>query len=89
MSVCLSAALFYASAAFFSFLSFFYTVGFPGWGISPCQGRYLLVGQHRHRVSFFFNFYSGGGVNWVHSALRPPEGLLCQPRVIMMENLVE
>jgi hypothetical protein len=28
--------------------------------------------------------------NWVHSALRPPIGLLCQPRVIMiMENLVE
>jgi hypothetical protein len=28
--------------------------------------------------------------NWVHSALRPPIGLLGQPRVIiMMENLVE
>jgi hypothetical protein len=28
--------------------------------------------------------------NWIHSALRPPLGLLCQPRVIMlMENLVE
>jgi hypothetical protein len=28
--------------------------------------------------------------NWVHSALRPPIGLLCQPRVIMMmEILVE
>jgi hypothetical protein len=28
--------------------------------------------------------------NWVHSALRPPVGLLCQPRVIMiMEKLVE
>jgi hypothetical protein len=28
--------------------------------------------------------------NWVHSALRPPIGLLCQPRVIMtMERLVE
>jgi hypothetical protein len=22
--------------------------------------------------------------NWVHSALQPPIGLLCQPRVIMM-----
>jgi hypothetical protein len=34
----------------------------------------------------------GGGVesNWVHSALRPLNGLLCQPRVIMMmEKLVE
>jgi hypothetical protein len=31
-----------------------------------------------------------GGVNWVHSALRPLRGLLCQPRVIMMmEYLVE
>jgi hypothetical protein len=28
--------------------------------------------------------------NWVHSALRPPIGLLSQPRVIMMmEKLVE
>jgi hypothetical protein len=28
--------------------------------------------------------------NWVHSALRPPIGLLCQPRVIIiMEKLVE
>jgi hypothetical protein len=34
----------------------------------------------------------GGGVesNWVHTALRPPVGLLCQPRVIMMtEKSVE
>jgi hypothetical protein len=38
----------------------------------------------------FFSWYGGGGVNWVHSALRPLIGLLCQPRVIMMtENLVE
>jgi hypothetical protein len=30
------------------------------------------------------------GSNWVHSALRPPIGLLCQPRVIMMmEKLVQ
>jgi hypothetical protein len=28
--------------------------------------------------------------NWVHSAMRPLTGLLCQPRVIMtMEKLVE
>jgi hypothetical protein len=28
--------------------------------------------------------------NWVHSTLRPLNGLLCQPRVIMMmEKLVE
>jgi hypothetical protein len=32
-----------------------------------------------------FNWYSGGvESNWVHSALRPPIDLLCQPRVIMM-----
>jgi hypothetical protein len=34
----------------------------------------------------------GGGVesNWIHSALWPVIGLLCQPRVIMMmEKLVE
>jgi hypothetical protein len=40
----------------------------------------------------FFNCYSGGRVesNWVHSALRPAIGLLCQPQVIvMMEKLVE
>jgi hypothetical protein len=42
---------------------------------------------------FIINWYSGGGgaeSNWVHSALRPLIGLLCQPRVIMMmEKLVE
>jgi hypothetical protein len=40
---------------------------------------------------YFLNWYSGGvESNWVHSALRPPIGLLCQPRVIMiMEKLVE
>jgi hypothetical protein len=27
--------------------------------------------------------------NWVHSALQPLIGLLCQPRVITMEKLVE
>jgi hypothetical protein len=38
---------------------------------------------------FFFNLHSGGGIK-VHSILRPLNGLLCQPRVIMiMENSVE
>jgi hypothetical protein len=44
-----------------------------------------------HR-NVFFLIGMGGGVesNWVHSALRPPIGLLYQPRVIMMmEKLVE
>jgi hypothetical protein len=33
----------------------------------------------------------GGGVesSWVHSALRPPIGRICQPRVIMIKGLVE
>jgi hypothetical protein len=36
---------------------------------------------------FFFKLVES---NWVHSALRPPIGLLCQPRVIMMiRKLVE
>jgi hypothetical protein len=43
--------------------------------------------------NFFFLFFIGVvGVEtgWVHLALRPPIGLLCQPRVIMMmEKLVE
>jgi hypothetical protein len=41
---------------------------------------------------FLIGIVGGGGVesNWVHSALRPPIGLLCQPRMItMMEKLVE
>jgi hypothetical protein len=39
---------------------------------------------------FFLIGIVGGGVNWVHSALRRLISLLCQPRVIMiMENLVE
>jgi hypothetical protein len=44
-------------------------------------------------MSFSFLIWIvGGGVesNWLHSALRPQIGLLCQPRVIMMmEKLVE
>jgi hypothetical protein len=41
--------------------------------------------------TIFFNCCSGGVESiWVHSALWPPIGLLCQPRVIMMmEKLVE
>jgi hypothetical protein len=39
---------------------------------------------------FFLIGIVGVESNWVHSALRPPIGLLCQPRAIMvMENLVE
>jgi hypothetical protein len=39
----------------------------------------------------FFNWYNKGmESNWVHAAPRPPIGLLCQPRVIMvMEKFVE
>jgi hypothetical protein len=38
---------------------------------------------------FFLNLHSGGGSK-VHSTLRPLNGLLCQPRVIMiMEKSVE
>jgi hypothetical protein len=38
---------------------------------------------------FFFIFIVGGG-NKVHSTLRPLNGLLCQPRVIIiMEKSVE
>jgi hypothetical protein len=43
-------------------------------------------------INLFFKFEEGGGVesNWVHSARRPPIGLLYLPRVIMrVENLVE
>jgi hypothetical protein len=41
--------------------------------------------------SIVLNWYSGRvESNWVHSALGPPIGLLCQPRVIMLiEKLVE
>jgi hypothetical protein len=38
----------------------------------------------------FFTAIVGVESNWVHSALRPSTGLLCQPRVVMMtEKLVE
>jgi hypothetical protein len=51
---------------------------------SPCVAA-------THWTTRFLNWYSGGvESNWVHSALRPLLGLLCQPRVIMMmEKLVE
>jgi hypothetical protein len=43
------------------------------------------------KAFYFYNWYNGGvESNWVHWALQPPIGLLCQPRVIMMlEELVE
>jgi hypothetical protein len=42
-------------------------------------------------ITIFFKrgIEGGGESNWIHSALRPPIGLLCQPWVIMMEKLVE
>jgi hypothetical protein len=44
-----------------------------------------------YRMFFLFGIVWGGmESNWVHPALRPPIGLSCQPRVIMMmEKLVE
>jgi hypothetical protein len=46
--------------------------------------------QNGMKLLLFFNSNSGGGVQPVHSARRPPIGLLYLPRVIMrMENLVE
>jgi hypothetical protein len=42
------------------------------------------------RINFFYRYSGEMESNWVHSALRPPIGLLCQPRAIkMMEKLVE
>jgi hypothetical protein len=41
-------------------------------------------------LPFFIGIVRGVETNWVHSALQPRIGLLCQPRVIMMmEKLVE
>jgi hypothetical protein len=46
--------------------------------------------EHSCFYGFFQFEYLGVESNWAHSALRPPIGLLCQPRVIMMrEKLVE
>jgi hypothetical protein len=54
-----------------------------------CTIRYWIV--FLMWIHILFNRCSGGwSPNWVHSTLRPPIGLLCQPRVIMMmEKLVE
>jgi hypothetical protein len=41
-------------------------------------------------IQFLICYIVGGGVNWLHSALRPPISLFCQPRMItIMEKLVE
>jgi hypothetical protein len=59
------------------------TLGFLGKGSSL-----KTVNEYIKKV-----IYLGWGVesNWVHSALRPLIGLLCQPRVMMMmmQKLVE
>jgi hypothetical protein len=44
----------------------------------------------RLALIFLIGIVGGWNPNWIHSALRPPIGLLFQPRVIvMMEKLVE
>jgi hypothetical protein len=51
--------------------------------------EYYLCQLLSNYTDLFFRYW-GVKCNWVHSALRPPIGLLCQPRVIMMmEKLVE
>jgi hypothetical protein len=53
---------------------------------------YLKITGFSLRKKLNSKGYNGGWVdsNWVHSAVRPPIGLLCQPQVIMMsEKLVE
>jgi hypothetical protein len=65
-------------------------------------GDFLCLGLHEFgflfgptkvvEVIFFLLEIVGGGWSpiFIHSALRPPIGLLCQPRVIlMMDKLVE
>jgi hypothetical protein len=48
------------------------------------------VSSVAHGSNFFFKFCLVGGGMKVHSTLRPLNGLLCQPRVIMiMEKSVE
>jgi hypothetical protein len=47
LSVYVSRALCWTLAEFFSFLIFTQSVGLLGRGISPSQGRYLHIGQHR------------------------------------------
>jgi hypothetical protein len=51
----------------------------------------IIRGYHCYQLHTIFKLvWWGVESNWVHSALRPLRGLLCQPRVIMMiEKLVE
>jgi hypothetical protein len=58
--------------------------------LDPSTGPYPEIDESSQILFLIWIVGGGGGVNWVHSALRPLIGLLCQPRVIMMmENLVE
>jgi hypothetical protein len=59
----------------------------PNYHISGSKSQ-ILTQQHYHQL--IFSNWSGGGVDLVHSALRPLLDLLCPPRVtMMMEKLVE
>jgi hypothetical protein len=54
---------------FFSFVIFFtQTVGFLGRGISPSQGHYLHIGQHKHRINAHTQTY----MPWVGFELTIP-----------------
>jgi hypothetical protein len=55
-----------------------------------CRNQQPVVAFPNSNVFFVFKLiYCGVESTCVHSELRPPIGLLCHPRMIMMETLVE
>jgi hypothetical protein len=58
-----STALFVGPWSFLHFRNFFtQAVGLFARGISPSQGRYLHVGQHRHRINAYTDIHASSGI---------------------------
>jgi hypothetical protein len=52
----------WTSAAFSLSWSFTQSVGLLGRGISPSQGRYLHIGQHKHRINAHTDIHASSGI---------------------------
>jgi hypothetical protein len=53
------------------------TVGLLGRAIGPSQGRYLHIGQHKHRINAHTNIHAFIGIRTPDPRVRASEGSSC------------
>jgi hypothetical protein len=63
---------------FFNFVIFFtQTVGFLWLVISPSQGLYLNMGQHKHRINAHIDIHALSGIRTQHPSVRASKDSSC------------